>query len=315
VGAVGDVVSSIVDGAKSVVSAIAAPVAAIPVLGPLVSSAASAAVDVLGGPIVTGAELVQRAATDPLGTAISAVPALVSGLTATPDLSLVDQFLAPPSLDLGGVPMNGSIDPSLLDTFPADPNLGGVTAPSDPTAGVDLSQSDPNFNVNSDVIGSNAGGFPDVSSILTAGAGALTSALGGAMPARAAPGQRLLPAPSIPIIGTLVAKGIFNNVGRITAFGRSILGFLRKFGPGAGIALGLSAAEVANLLLHSTRHKRRRMNPCNTKALGRATRRLISFERRASRISAALSCIVHRAPRRRSRGHCFKCKRNPCVCG
>lgn len=211
--------------------------------------------------------------------------------------------------------MNG-FDPTAIDTSMIDPSvLPAVdSSPTDAilSSGQDISSTDTGFNVPSDVIGSNAGGFP-VSTLLGAGASALTSAFGGgqAMPVA----TRLFPRPMVPMLPSIVGKGIMNQFGKFTAFGRAILAFLKKFGPGAGVALGLSAAEIANLLLHSTRHKRRRMNPCNTKALGRATRRLISFERRASRISAALSCIVHRAPRRRARGHCFKCKRNPCVCG
>lgn len=319
-GAVGDVVSSIVDGAKSVVSAIAAPVAAIPVLGPLVTTAATAAVNVLGGPLVTGAELIQRAAADPLGTAISAIPALVSGLTAAPDPGLVGLDLTLPGAittdpSIGAtIPMNGMMDPTLLDTTPLDPTLsvfGGQT--TDPTTGLDLSQVDTSFNVANDVIGSNAGGFPDISHLVSSAAGFLTpsgaAGGGGAMPVA----TRLFPKPIVPMLPSIVGKGIMDTAGKFTKFGKMILAFMKRFGLGAGFSLGLTAAEIANLLMHASKRKKRRMNSCNPRALARATRRLCSFERRASRISSALGAIAGRAHHRR-RQRCTKCHRSPCVC-
>lgn len=71
---------------------------------------------------------------------------------------------------------------------------------------------------------------------------------------------------------------------------------LRKWGP-TSLSTVIGAAAVADLVSYRMSHKRRRMNPANTRALRRSLRRLKSFDRLSSRVSGQLarSC---RAPRR-----------------
>lgn len=85
----------------------------------------------------------------------------------------------------------------------------------------------------------------------------------------------------------------------------------RKWGPTAMI--GLLGIETYNeLLMYSTTHKRRRMNPANTKALRRSMRRLKGFERLAHRVSGQLA---RTGGRRRSRAaRCGVCRATPCRC-
>lgn len=71
---------------------------------------------------------------------------------------------------------------------------------------------------------------------------------------------------------------------------------LRKWGP-ASLSTVIGAAAVADLVSYRMSHKRRRMNPANTRALRRSLRRLKSFDRLASRVSTQLSRSC-RAPRR-----------------
>lgn len=71
---------------------------------------------------------------------------------------------------------------------------------------------------------------------------------------------------------------------------------LRKWGP-TSLSTVIGAAAVADLVSYRMSHKRRRMNPANTRALRRSLRRLKSFDRLASRVSTQLSRSC-RAPRR-----------------
>jgi hypothetical protein len=88
---------------------------------------------------------------------------------------------------------------------------------------------------------------------------------------------------------------------------------LRKYGPAFLVTAGILSLEgVSQLMMYKATHKRRRMNVLNPHALRRSTRRLLGFERRASRVAQALSCIT--PMRRRSRHRCAKCHRSPCVC-
>lgn len=77
-------------------------------------------------------------------------------------------------------------------------------------------------------------------------------------------------------------------------------------------ALGITISEMGMLMAANARKKKRRINPANTKALRRSMRRLHSFDKLASRVSAQLSHVGHR--RRASTRRCGKCRRNPCSC-
>lgn len=93
----------------------------------------------------------------------------------------------------------------------------------------------------------------------------------------------------------------------------SLWALLKKFGPGFLVSAGiLSAQAITELVLARSTRKRRRMNVLNPRALSRSTRRLVGFERRAAKVSAALSHLGKRRTRRA--GRCFKCHRNPCAC-
>jgi len=76
----------------------------------------------------------------------------------------------------------------------------------------------------------------------------------------------------------------------------TLLGLLRKWGPTAMTALW-GAGVVADLIGYQTKHKRRRMNPANSKALRRSLRRLHSFERLSTRVSQQLSSPCRRKRR------------------
>lgn len=95
-----------------------------------------------------------------------------------------------------------------------------------------------------------------------------------------------------------------------------LLGLLRKYGPQFLIAQGIvSSAALMELLLYKSRHKHRRMNSLNPKALTRSIRRLSSFERKAAKVSAQLGRVARKGGhRRRSAGRCVSCRSNPCKC-
>jgi hypothetical protein len=67
-----------------------------------------------------------------------------------------------------------------------------------------------------------------------------------------------------------------------------LYGLLRKWGP-ASLSTVIGAAAVADLVSYRMRHKPRRMNPANTKALRRSLRRLKSFDRLSTRVSQQLA--------------------------
>jgi hypothetical protein len=94
----------------------------------------------------------------------------------------------------------------------------------------------------------------------------------------------------------------------------SLWNLAKRFGPQMLVTAGiLSVGALSELLMHHATRKRRRMNPLNPKALRRSTRRLISFQNKACKVQAVLGGMG--GARRRRRAHCFKCRRNPCVCG
>lgn len=67
-----------------------------------------------------------------------------------------------------------------------------------------------------------------------------------------------------------------------------LYGLLRKWGP-ASLSTVIGAAAVSDLVSYRMRHKPRRMNPANTKALRRSLRRLKSFDKLAGRVKTQLS--------------------------
>src|SRR5207245_7282880 len=85
---------------------------------------------------------------------------------------------------------------------------------------------------------------------------------------------------------------------------------LRRFGPQLLVTAGiLSVGALTELLMAHASRRRRRMNVLNPKALSRSTRRLLGFERRASRVSMALSgvCRGRRSKGRSRRSGCVVC--------
>jgi len=93
-----------------------------------------------------------------------------------------------------------------------------------------------------------------------------------------------------------------------------LMGMMRKFGPTFLITAGvLTAQAVTDLMMYSATHRRRRMNSLNPRALSRATRRLCSFQSRASRVSSVLSTLAGRS-RHRKVGRCAVCHKKPCRC-
>lgn len=128
--------------------------------------------------------------------------------------------------------------------------------------------------------------------------------MGSSVPALAAAGalvgRSLRNFPSLAnAIAALRARGI-----RATA--ESLWTMLKKFGPNALVASGfMTAAAISDLMYYKSTHKRRRMNPANTRALRRSLRRLRSFDHLATRVKHQLSSACHRgSSHRRPMKHC-----------
>ena len=93
-------------------------------------------------------------------------------------------------------------------------------------------------------------------------------------------------------IAALRARGI-------KATTESLWGMLKKFGPTALESGGfMTAAAISDLMYYKSTHKRRRMNPANTKALRRSLRRLGAFDRLSSRVSHQLASSCSRRGRK-----------------
>lgn len=75
------------------------------------------------------------------------------------------------------------------------------------------------------------------------------------------------------------------------------------------VALGITTAELATLIVSHNSRKQRHMNPANAKALRRAARRIKSFHRMCTHVDL-LKTKRHSA----SRGGCFKCGKRKCSC-
>lgn len=74
------------------------------------------------------------------------------------------------------------------------------------------------------------------------------------------------------------------------------------------VALGITTAELASLIVAHNSRKRRQMNPANSKALRRAARRIRSFHRMCTHTD------LLKSRRRSGSGGCFKCGKRKCVC-
>jgi hypothetical protein len=146
------------------------------------------------------------------------------------------------------------------------------------------------------------------------------SALGFLQPAGLSP----IPSPGMPGVGGMVMRRmppivqsalakIGMALGRRSVSIATATALAKRLGIPGLVALGLSIAEIAGLLLWHQTHKRRRMNVLNAKALRRSTRRLLGFERRAEKVRMALGGIC-RTRTRTKRGRCITCHRSPCIC-
>jgi hypothetical protein len=98
----------------------------------------------------------------------------------------------------------------------------------------------------------------------------------------------------------------FKRPARVVA---QLLNFLGRFGPVALTAL-VGAQIVSELFAYKVTHKKRRMNPANSRALRRSLRRLKSFDRLCHRVNGQLHRGGRRAPARR----CVRCRKSPCAC-
>lgn len=149
-----------------------------------------------------------------------------------------------------------------------------------------------------------------------------------AQPPAVTPASYSIPmAASMPQLAPLVG-GLMGLASRFPALYTAIMGLrargirasaemlytlMRRWGPGALVGMGiLSMQAVSELMMYRATRKRRRMNSLNPRALSRATRRLVAFERRSSKVMSALSGI--RGRRSVRRGRCSKCRRSPCAC-
>lgn len=72
---------------------------------------------------------------------------------------------------------------------------------------------------------------------------------------------------------------------------------LKQWGP-TSLSTVIGAAAVADLISYRTTHKRRRMNPANTRALRRSLRRLKSFDNLSRRVSGQLGSTCRTKKRR-----------------
>jgi hypothetical protein len=97
------------------------------------------------------------------------------------------------------------------------------------------------------------------------------------------------------------------------------IGLIKKLGkffssPEAiALYIGISVSEMASLITSNAGRTRRRMNPANTRALRRSLRRLKSFDRLSSRVSAQLRGRSTRRGYSKAR-RCGTCRSNPCSC-
>lgn len=126
---------------------------------------------------------------------------------------------------------------------------------------------------------------------------------------------------AMPAMGSAIARmvapilfKISQTVGRNVSLQKALtmarsLGKQLQSPAAAAAALGITLAELANLIVAGQHRKRRRMNPANSKALRKAARRIESFHRLCARTD-----MLRSRGRRRSVGRCGSCKKSPCRC-
>lgn len=73
--------------------------------------------------------------------------------------------------------------------------------------------------------------------------------------------------------------------------------------------MGITVAELAQLITAQSARKRRRMNPANAHALQRAARRIKSFHRLCTHTD-----LIRSRRRGASAARCMTCKKSPCRC-
>jgi hypothetical protein len=116
-------------------------------------------------------------------------------------------------------------------------------------------------------------------------------------------------------ITTPILYKIYSTIGKKVSLQGSI-SIIRKMGkflmsPEAiAVALGISVAELAQLITSASAKKRRTMNPANGKALRRAARRIKGFHR----MCGTVDLLKSRGKRSSSRSSCGTCKKSPCRC-
>lgn len=123
---------------------------------------------------------------------------------------------------------------------------------------------------------------------------------GGPKPQIRTPPIRQMPLPGIP--RTNIAGAVGPVIRSLPAIGRVITSPAgrRVIGTAGGIAAGVAAGELFDQFGNPVRKKRRRMNPCNEKALRRAIRRVQAYDRQRKRVDKALKAACP-PPRRRAR--------------
>lgn len=113
---------------------------------------------------------------------------------------------------------------------------------------------------------------------------------------------------------SMAFPNLWGYVSRFKNYGKALSGmlnFLGRFGPVALTAL-VGAQIVSELFAYKVTHKRRRMNPSNSRALRRSLRRLKSFDRLCGRVQGQLSRTAGR--RRTIVRRCGTCRKSPCAC-
>lgn len=129
---------------------------------------------------------------------------------------------------------------------------------------------------------------------LLAKAGIIRGAAGRILGGGTKPMQQQLPnipRASVPAIIGRTLPTIGRNVGRALP----------------GIGVGVGSAVIANRLGQPQKKKRRRMNPCNDKALKRAIRRVQAYDKQRKMVDKALRTACPPSRRRAAPSRARKC--------
>jgi hypothetical protein len=116
-------------------------------------------------------------------------------------------------------------------------------------------------------------------------------------------------------ITTPILYKIYSTIGKKVSL-QAAVSIIRKMGkflmsPEAiAVALGISVAELAQVITSASAKKRRTMNPANGKALRRAARRIKGFHR----MCGTVDLLKSRGKRSSFRSSCGTCKKSPCRC-